>query len=140
MNITCQNLYHMPHQPSTYITPRARKATCWSVTVYIYNNTLSNAVWLLKYINNIFLHIDFWQIESLYSIFYSFICRRNAREDKVIWWQLTIQQKIIGSDPKSWLQVNCSFSTRLFDWLFGWLTSSEPFECISSSVRSSPQD
>ena len=23
MNITCQNLYHMPHQPSTYITPRA---------------------------------------------------------------------------------------------------------------------
>jgi hypothetical protein len=22
MNITCQNLYHMPHQPSTYITPR----------------------------------------------------------------------------------------------------------------------
>ena len=23
MNITCQNLYHMPYQPSTYITPRA---------------------------------------------------------------------------------------------------------------------
>jgi hypothetical protein len=22
MNITCQNLYHMPYQPSTYITPR----------------------------------------------------------------------------------------------------------------------
>jgi hypothetical protein len=23
MNITCQNLYHMPYQPSIYITPRA---------------------------------------------------------------------------------------------------------------------
>ena len=23
MNITCQNLYHMPYQPSTYITHRA---------------------------------------------------------------------------------------------------------------------
>jgi len=23
MNITCQNLYHMPYQSSTYITPRA---------------------------------------------------------------------------------------------------------------------
>ena len=23
MNIACQNLYHMPYQPSTYITPRA---------------------------------------------------------------------------------------------------------------------
>jgi hypothetical protein len=41
---------------------------------------------------------------SLYS---PFICRRNARENRVIWWKLTVQQKIVSSDPNSIIQVKC---------------------------------
>ena len=33
MNITCQNLYHMPYQPSTYITPRAGGP--WHGVIYV---------------------------------------------------------------------------------------------------------
>jgi len=43
---------------------------------------------------------------SFYTFFFSFIWIRNAREDTVIWWKLTVQQKIVGSDSNSWLQVN----------------------------------